>query len=95
MFSAAQPAEDGDVRWVEFAIVLSDPGTVYFQNSSKYLFHYEFAVEHLPGAIAAELDELALPYLYDAKPVDSIKLPSLREHIERVGASPFSPMACL
>lgn len=36
-------------------------------------------------AIAAELDELPLPYLYDVKPFAAIKHPPLREHIERVG----------
>jgi predicted nucleotidyltransferase len=41
-------------------------------------------------AIAAELDELPLPYLYDAMPFASIKLPSLREHIERVGVPIYS-----
>ena len=35
--------------------------------------------------IAAELDELPLPYRYDVKPFEAIKLASLREHIERVG----------
>jgi len=36
-------------------------------------------------AIAAELDELPLPYHYDVKPFNTIKLRPLREHIERVG----------
>ena len=36
-------------------------------------------------AIAAELDELPLPYRYDVKPFDTITLVPLREHIERVG----------
>lgn len=36
-------------------------------------------------AIAAELDDLPLPYRYDVKAFDSINLPELREHIERVG----------
>ena len=36
-------------------------------------------------AIAAELDELPLPYRFEVKPFDTIKLKSLREHIERVG----------
>jgi predicted nucleotidyltransferase len=36
-------------------------------------------------AIAAELDELPLPYRYDTKLFESIKLDALREHIERVG----------
>jgi predicted nucleotidyltransferase len=36
-------------------------------------------------AIAAELDELPLPYRFEVKPFERIKLRSLREHIERVG----------
>jgi predicted nucleotidyltransferase len=36
-------------------------------------------------AIAAELDELPLPYRFDVLPFDLIKLQPLREHIERVG----------
>ncbi len=35
--------------------------------------------------IAAELEELPLPYRFDVKSFHSIKLPSLRDHIERVG----------
>lgn len=36
-------------------------------------------------AIAAELDELALPYKYDVQAFNAINFPPLREHIERVG----------
>ena len=36
-------------------------------------------------SIAAELDELPLPYQYDAKLFEHISLQPLREHIERVG----------
>jgi predicted nucleotidyltransferase len=43
-------------------------------------------------AIAAELDELQLPYRYDVKPFAAIQLPSLRDHIERVGL-PVYPVA--
>lgn len=41
--------------------------------------------------IAAELDELPLPYRYDTKPFGSIKLQPLREHIERVGIPLYPP----
>jgi len=41
-------------------------------------------------AIAAELDELPLPYRYDVKPFHAIKLRPLREHIERVGITLYS-----
>lgn len=44
--------------------------------------------------IAAELDDLPLPYRYEVKPFDSIKLRPLREHIERVGI-PLYPDAAL
>lgn len=36
-------------------------------------------------AIAAELDELPLPYRFDVQAFSLIQLPALREHIERVG----------
>ena len=36
-------------------------------------------------SIAAELDELPLPYRFDVVAFDLIKLQPLREHIERVG----------
>jgi len=39
--------------------------------------------------IAAELDDLPLPYRYDVQPFASIKLQSLRDHIERVGITIF------
>ncbi|HEY5777947.1 MAG TPA: nucleotidyltransferase domain-containing protein [Terrimicrobiaceae bacterium] len=36
-------------------------------------------------SMAAELDELPLPYRFEVQPFESIKLLPLREHIERVG----------
>lgn len=43
------PGEPGQQapRWVKFAILADDPARVYFQDSSKYLFHYDFAVARL------------------------------------------------
>ncbi|CAN5340153.1 nucleotidyltransferase domain-containing protein [soil metagenome] len=40
--------------------------------------------------IAAELDELPLPYRFDVKPLALIELAALREHIERVGIGIYS-----
>ena len=37
--------------------------------------------------IAAELDDLALPYHYDVKAFEAITFDALRQHIERVGIS--------
>ena len=41
------------------------------------------------ATIAAELDDLPLPYQYDVKPFHLIKLRPLREHIERVGVTVY------
>ncbi len=59
------PPEFGQVamRWVKFAIVLAEPHRVYFQDSTKYAFHYEFARARLPGFAGmsrAEFDAVAL-----------------------------------
>jgi predicted nucleotidyltransferase len=43
-------------------------------------------------ALAAELDELPLPYRFDVKPFASIRLQALRDHIERVGI-PLYPVS--
>ena len=37
------------------------------------------------AAIAGELDELSLPYMFDVQAYDSIRHPPLREHIDRIG----------
>jgi predicted nucleotidyltransferase len=38
-------------------------------------------------AIAGELDELPLPYLFDVQAYDAIRHQPLREHIDRIGKS--------
>lgn len=41
----------------------------------------------LVAAIAGELDELPLPYLFDVQAYENISHQPLREHIDRVGQS--------
>jgi predicted nucleotidyltransferase len=43
-------------------------------------------------SIAAELDELPLPYHFDVKAFESIKQDTLREHIQRKGIDWKTPM---
>jgi len=43
-------------------------------------------------SIAAELDELPLPYRFDIKAFESIKQDTLREHIQRKGIDWKTPM---
>jgi hypothetical protein len=38
-----------EVRWIKFALLTDQPWRVWFQDSSKYTFHYDFAVARLPG----------------------------------------------
>jgi predicted nucleotidyltransferase len=42
--------------------------------------------------IAADLDELPLPYRFEVQPFDLIKLPTLCDHIQRFGI-PVYPLA--
>jgi len=37
----------GEPDWIKFTLLVDDPGTVYFQDSQEYTFHYEFALEEL------------------------------------------------
>ncbi len=57
------PADLESPRWVKFTILLRDPGRVYFQDSARYPFHYEFATERLDpwrGLDRAALDRVSL-----------------------------------
>ena len=51
------------VKWVKFLIIIDDCTRVYFQDSSKYLFHYNFASDLLApfeGMSAGEFDSVTL-----------------------------------
>jgi hypothetical protein len=41
------PLDNTQPRWVKFAILTADPTRVYYQDSTKFVFHYEFAVARL------------------------------------------------
>ncbi|MGI8602732.1 MAG: PEP/pyruvate-binding domain-containing protein [Verrucomicrobiales bacterium] len=46
-FRSVEGAISNEVRWVKFAILTSDPTRVFYQDSAKYLFHYDFAHNRL------------------------------------------------
>ncbi|MCR4315429.1 MAG: nucleotidyltransferase domain-containing protein [Planctomycetes bacterium] len=46
-------------------------------------------------AISSEMDDLPLPYKFDVKSFDEIKLPELREHIARVGIVIYGEVAVI
>jgi hypothetical protein len=50
-------------QWVKFALLLETPHRVWFQDSQKYAFHYEFGTARLPGFAGltrAQFDALTL-----------------------------------
>ncbi len=52
-----------DIQWVKFAIMLTEPARVYYQDSKQYLFHYDFATRRLPpflGMDYAAFDAVSL-----------------------------------
>jgi hypothetical protein len=51
------------IGWIKFAIVLDEPNRVYYQDSRKYPFHYDFAVVRLPtfqGLSRQAFDQVSL-----------------------------------
>ena len=46
-----------EIRWVKFTILTCDPTTVYFQNSTTYPFHYDFATEVLDPFLGFSLEQ--------------------------------------
>jgi hypothetical protein len=46
-----QPSGDGlsAAPFVKFTVELKDPNRIYFQDSSKYPFHFQFIRDRLPG----------------------------------------------
>jgi hypothetical protein len=61
--SEPPPFGNSAPRWIKFAFLRSDPGRIYFQDSTKYPFHYDFAVDRLPqfnGMTRAQFDAVTL-----------------------------------
>jgi len=56
---------ENDPAWVKFTIKLDSPGTVYFQNSTYYVFHYDFATAELPPFIGMGPSEYYDVTLYE------------------------------
>lgn len=62
-FAAAGQPEEDSVRWVKFAILTNEPVRIYYQDSRKYPFHYDFAtarLDPLKQVSREEFDRVAL-----------------------------------
>jgi hypothetical protein len=51
--------------FIKFTILMCDPTTVYFQDTRKYLFHYEFAMMHLEPFAGYSVQEFNDATLYE------------------------------
>jgi hypothetical protein len=54
---------DPPPRWIKFMLMLPDPTRVYFQDSAKYAFHFDFASRRLAefkGMSRAAFDAVTL-----------------------------------
>ncbi|MBN2506521.1 MAG: hypothetical protein JXQ71_07495 [Verrucomicrobia bacterium] len=90
--SEAQP------RWIKFAILTEDPTRVYYQDSGKYEFHYEFAVARLgplAGMTRAEFDEVSLHPTNQQVVLGAVLVPprgnTAEFGIQLVGLEPYAP----
>ena len=54
-----------DSGWVKFTIKLSDPCTVYFQDSQLYVLHHEFATSVLDPFIGMSSSQFYQVTLYE------------------------------
>jgi len=95
----SQPGSAGgsESRWVKFTIRLDQPDRVYFQDSAKYLFHYSFAIQRLPGfenLSPDEFDKISLDPAGQRLVLGAVVLPpdsTTREAgIQIVGRRPFA-----
>lgn len=83
------------VNWVKFAIVRGDETRVWFQDSVKYPFHYDFARLRLPplsGLSRTEFDRLTLHRTNQAAVLGAVLIPEAAHGeygIQFVGAEPY------
>jgi hypothetical protein len=88
-----------DVRWVKFAILAGDQAKVFYQDSIKYPFHYEFATLRLPqfsGMDRPTFDQISLhPGPQQQVILGAVLLPAasstLEYGIQFVGLEAYAP----
>lgn len=83
------------VNWVKFAILRGDESRVWFQDSVKYPFHYDFARLRLPpltGLSRTDFDRLTLHQTNQAAVLGAVLIPEAAHGeygIQFVGAEPY------
>ena len=85
------------IRWVKFAVLLSDPTKVYFQNSQQFPFHYDFASQHLDpfkGMSRQDFEQVSLHATNQEVILGAVLSPTLFDGdygVQLVGLDPYHP----
>lgn len=86
------------MRWVKFALRPAEPWRVYFQDSTKYPFHYDFATQRLApfsGMTREAFDEVTLRSQGQQLVLGAVLFPprpNLNEFaVQFVGLDPYPP----
>ena len=69
-----------EVRWIKFIIPATEPNRVYFQDSTAYPFHYDFAASRLPqfkGMSRPAFDAVTLRVTNQQAVLGAVLLPSI------------------
>lgn len=92
------PLSSDGLRWVKFAIVLSDPERVVFQNTTKDPFHYEFATRRLDPFLGLDrpgFDAVSLRKANQQVVLGAVLYPPRPTFVEYgvqfVGLDPYTP----
>ncbi|MHC1769714.1 MAG: PEP/pyruvate-binding domain-containing protein [Verrucomicrobiia bacterium] len=85
-----------DFQWIKFAIPFAEPFRVYYQDSKKYDFHYDFATNRLApfrGLTPVQFDQVALRTNGQQVLLGTLLLPpepnAVEYGIQFVGQDPF------
>lgn len=89
---------DGGVMWVKFIILTNEPGRVYYQDSSRFPFHYDFATQRLApfnGMSRAAFDAVTLRRQNQQAVLGTVLFPPRANFVEFgvqfVGLDPYTP----
>lgn len=78
---------EASARWIKFALLLDEPSRVYFQDSSRYEFHYDFARVRIPrfqGMTRAAFDTVTLRTNAQEAVLGTVLVPT-RANVREIG----------
>ena len=91
-------AGEREVRWVKFAIPLADPTRVFYQDSDKFPFHFDFASQRLEPFVGwnrAAFDAVSLRRTNQQVVLGTVLFPPGTNFVEYgvqfVGLDPYPP----